>query len=47
MLAARLQDKIQSTWIGNCKVFQKENGPADIAKIRLFKSIEDFRDFGV
>lgn len=43
----RKQGKIQSTWTRNCKVFLKENGPADSAKIRLAKSIEVLIDFGV
>lgn len=43
----RKQGKIQSTWTRNCKIFVKANGPADSAKIRLVKCMDDFRDFDV
>ena len=41
----RKQNKIQSTWVTNCKVFIKLNGIPEEAKVLVIRSMEDLTRF--
>lgn len=41
----RKQKKIQSTWTANCKVFIKLNGPPEVAKVLVIRSMEELEKY--
>lgn len=41
----RKHNKIQSTWVSNCKVFIKLNGAPEQAKVLVVRSLEDLNRF--
>lgn len=41
----RMQNKIQSTWVTNCKIFIKLNGTPEEAKVLVIRDIKELEKY--